>query len=71
MRFVPYRILRCWAPVRWAQATMTGRLAYAKDIRAVANAMGVDEPEIAALNPPERIEKNMQTGQVSRGAITF
>ena len=49
----------------------TGRLAYPEDVRAVAKAMGVDEAGIAALKPLEWIEKNMQTGQTSRGVITF
>lgn len=49
----------------------TGRLAYAEDVRAVAKAMQVEELDIAALKPLEWIEKNMQTGRLSRGTITF
>ncbi len=49
----------------------TGRLAYHEDVRAVAKAMGGDEAGIAALKPLEWIEKNMQTGQISRGVIAF
>lgn len=91
-----------WAPVRWAQVTMTGRhkglkvigasqrpasidkdflgnctvihtgrLAYAEDVRAVAKGMQIDEAAIAALLPLDWIEKNMQTGQITRGTLTF
>lgn len=49
----------------------TGRLAYAEDVRAVAKGMQVEENDIANLKPLEWIEKNMQTGQISRGTLTF
>lgn len=49
----------------------TGRLAYAEDVRAVAKGMQIEESQIAALKPLEWIEKNMQTGQLTTGRITF
>lgn len=49
----------------------SGRLAYPEDVTAVAKAMRVPAAQIDALKPLEWIEKNMATGKVSRGKLTF
>lgn len=49
----------------------TGRLAYPEDIRAVSKAMQVPEAQIAALMPLEWIEKDMSSGKVTSGKLTF
>lgn len=47
----------------------TGRLVYPEDRKAVASVMQIDPAEIAKLPDLHFIEKNMQTGQISRGVI--
>lgn len=49
----------------------TGRLAYPEDVKAVSRAMQVQEAQIADLKPLEWIEKDMSTGKVSSGKLTF
>lgn len=48
----------------------TGRLAYAADVKAVAAAIGQAD-EIGRLEPLQWIEKDMETGKISRGTIKF
>ena len=48
----------------------TGRL-LAKDLKAVAEAMQIDESELVGLQPLQYVEKNMQTGQINTGTVTF
>lgn len=52
-------------------AIRTGRLAYPEDIKAVAKAMQCAEADIAGLKPLEWLQKDMQSGGVTRGKITF
>lgn len=49
----------------------TGRLAYPEDIKALSKAMQVPEAQIGALKPLEWIEKNMATGKITTGKLTF
>jgi len=48
----------------------TGRLAYGSDVKAVADAIG-NADKIAALKPLEWLEKDMATGKISAGVLTF
>lgn len=48
----------------------TGRLAYPEDVRTVARAMGVEDSAIPTA-PLCWLEKNMQTGAISRGVLKF
>lgn len=48
-----------------------GRLVYPEDVRAVSRAGGIPEAAIQALKPLDWIEKDMQTGKISQGRLTF
>jgi hypothetical protein len=52
-------------------AIRTGRLAYPEDIKAVSKAMGGHADAIQALKPLQWLEKDMTTGMVSSGVLTF
>jgi hypothetical protein len=52
-------------------AVRTGRLAYPEDAKAVCKVMGVPPGEIEKLKPLEWIEKDMATGKISSGVLTF
>lgn len=49
----------------------TGRLAYPEDVKAVGKAMGGHVAEIQALKPLHWLEKDMTTGKISSGILTF
>lgn len=48
-----------------------GRLVYPEDVRAVSKAMQVDESRIAGLAPLEWVERDLQSGKVTVGKLTF
>lgn len=52
-------------------AIRTGRLAYPEDVKAVSRAMGGHVSEIQALKPLHWLEKDMTTGRMSSGVLTF
>lgn len=52
-------------------AIRTGRLAYPEDVKAVSKAMGGHAAEIQALKPLHWLEKDMTTGRMSSGVLTF
>jgi hypothetical protein len=54
-----------------ATSIRTGRLNFEGDIKVLANALGVPGAEIKALPPLSYIERDMNTGAVSRGNITI
>lgn len=90
-----------WAPMPWAQATLTGRHKGLKiigtsqrpasidkdflfnatfihagrllsdDVKSVAKAMQIPEVQLEGLQPLQYVEKNMQTGQLTAGKVTF
>lgn len=49
----------------------TGRLGYGPDGETVAKAMLIRADEVAALRPLEWIERDVNTGAVTRGRLTF
>lgn len=49
----------------------TGRLAYPEDVKALSKSMQVPDADIAALKPLEWIEKDMASGSVQSGKLTF
>lgn len=49
----------------------TGRLAYPEDVKAVAKVGAVNPAQISALKPLEWIEKDMTSGKISTGKLTF
>jgi hypothetical protein len=54
-----------------ATRVRTGRLNYEQDLKTMANVLRVDVKEIADLLPLHYIERNMTTGAVTRGTISF
>lgn len=52
-------------------AIRTGRLAYPEDVKAVAKAAGIAPAKIEALKPLDWIEKDMATGKMTSGVLTF
>ena len=52
-------------------AIRTGRLAYPEDVKAVTKVMGVPPAKVEALRPLEWLEKDMATGRMSSGVLTF
>lgn len=54
-----------------ASSVRTGRLNFASHVRAMANVLGVSGDEITNLSPLEWIARDMNTGELSRGKITF
>lgn len=48
-------------------AIRTGRLAFPDDIKKMASTLGVSKEEVAALTGYKFIEKNLLTGQITRG----
>ena len=49
----------------------TGRLAYPEDVKAVSKAMGGHAADIQALTPLHWLEKDMTTGKLTAGVLTF
>lgn len=49
----------------------SGRLNFAADIKTLANVLKVSTGDIDCLKPLEYIEREMQTGKISRGVIKF
>ena len=54
-----------------ATRVRTGRLNYAEDVRTVAQVLDVSPDEIRALRPLEWIERDMHSGEIRRGRMTF
>ncbi len=54
-----------------ASRVRTGRLNYAEDVRTMAQVLDVAPDEIRALRPLEWIERDMQTGEITRGRLEF
>ncbi len=54
-----------------ASKVRTGRLNYAADVRTMAQVLDVTADEIRALQPLEWIERDMQTGAITRGRLEF
>jgi hypothetical protein len=54
-----------------ATTIRTGRLNFEADIKVLANVTGESPDTIRGLMPLEWIEKSMQDGKISRGAIRF
>lgn len=52
-------------------AIRTGRLAYPEDVKAVCKVMGVPPAKVEALRPLEWLEKDMATGRMASGVLTF
>lgn len=52
-------------------AIRTGRLAYPEDVKAVSKALGGHAAEIQALKPLQWLEKDMTTGRMTSGVLTF
>lgn len=52
-------------------AIRTGRLAYPEDVKAVTKVMGIPPGKVEALRPLEWLEKDMATGKLSSGVLTF
>ncbi len=52
-------------------AIRTGRLAYPEDVKAVTKVMGVPPARVESLRPLEWLEKDMATGRISSGVLTF
>lgn len=48
-----------------------GRLVYPEDARAIIKAGGIPEAELASLKPLDWVEKDMTTGKLTRGRLTF
>lgn len=57
----------------WSFATRlrSGRLNFAADVATVANVLNVKHQEFAALVGCQWIERNMRTGEVTRGAVDW
>ncbi len=49
----------------------TGRLNFGAHIKSMAECLGVDREDVRKLLPLEYIERDMLTGEVSRGKLTF
>lgn len=49
----------------------TGRLAYPEDVKAVCKVMGVPSSKVEVLRPLEWLEKDMATGKLTSGVLTF
>lgn len=49
----------------------TGRLNFADDVACMANVLGVDRAEISGLAPLAYIERDMMSGELERGRLTF
>lgn len=54
-----------------ASKVRTGRLNFAAHVRTVANILQVPQDEIIALAPLDWIERDLNTGAMSRGRLTF
>lgn len=52
-------------------AIRTGRLAYPEDVKAVCKVMGVPSSKVEALRPLEWLEKDMASGKLTAGVLTF
>lgn len=52
-------------------AIRTGRLAYPEDVKAVTKVMGVPPGKVEALRPLEWLRKDMATGRMTAGVLTF
>jgi len=52
-------------------AIRTGRLAYPEDVKAVCKAMGIPPAKVEALRPLEWLEKDMASGKLTSGVLTF
>lgn len=52
-------------------AIRTGRLAYPEDVKAVCKVMGIPSSKVEALKPLEWLEKDMASGKISSGTLTF
>lgn len=52
-------------------AVRTGRLAYPEDVKATCKAMGVPSSAVESLKPLEWVEKDMSTGRMTAGVLTF
>ena len=54
-----------------ANRVRCGRLNYEADVRTMANVLRVSPDEIGNLKPLEWIERDMSSGEVTRGTLTF
>ena len=54
-----------------ASTVRSGRLNFESHVKAVANVMGVSADEVRAMLPLQWIQKDMNSGALSRGKITF
>lgn len=54
-----------------ATSIRTGRLNFADDARCMAKMLGVRDADVLALKPLQWIERDMHTGETSRGVLTF
>lgn len=54
-----------------ATRVRSGRLNYAADVKTLANVLNVKIADIDALKPLEFIERDMATGKITTGKITF
>lgn len=49
----------------------TGRLAYPEDVKAVSKVLGIPTGNVEKLKPLEWLEKDMATGRMTSGVLTF
>lgn len=54
-----------------ATRVRSGRLNYLADVKTLANVLNVKTADIDALKPLEFIERDMGTGKITKGKITF
>jgi hypothetical protein len=54
-----------------ATVIRTGRLNFIGDVACMANVLGVDRGRISALKPLQYVERDMTTGEIREGLVTF